>query len=308
MTTKQVARRHHYLPQSYLASFTSSGYKEGQLYVLDVTNGHTFRTSPLNVAAERDFNRVDIEGHPPDAIENALSSFEGEAKAAIQRVIDTQSFPVDDDWNLIINLLGLIAVRNPKMRSMFNGSREQTLRIIGNMLASDKVMWEHQMSKARESGEAFSDKITFERFKRFVEESDYTIEFHPEGNLRVEFKALDKLLPLLGERIWSVLIAPPDGPDFICSDHPVALSWKSNNSGPVGFGLKNTEVFFPLSPRVGFYGSYEDPLKQIVICCPGNVATMNRRIYMNSERHVFSTNETFTIWDNGTIQNIQCKL
>jgi hypothetical protein len=34
--------------------------KEGQFYVLDPDSGKCFRTIPYNVAAERDFNRVDL--------------------------------------------------------------------------------------------------------------------------------------------------------------------------------------------------------------------------------------------------------
>ena len=98
MVTKSVARRHHYVPQAYLAAFTSTGEKDGQFYVLDVETGRAFRTSPLNVGAQRDFNRVEVDGHPPDAIESALAPFEGSAVAAIRRVIDSEAFPNDSDW------------------------------------------------------------------------------------------------------------------------------------------------------------------------------------------------------------------
>jgi hypothetical protein len=50
------------VPQAYLAAFTDKGTKGGKLFVLDVHTGRGFRTSPKNVASERDFNRVDIEG------------------------------------------------------------------------------------------------------------------------------------------------------------------------------------------------------------------------------------------------------
>ncbi|MCK4348666.1 MAG: DUF4238 domain-containing protein, partial [Thermoplasmatales archaeon] len=64
---KSTARRHHYLPQAYLAAFTRTGSKDDQFFVLDVHSGRPFSTSPINVAVERDFNRVDIEGRSIDA-------------------------------------------------------------------------------------------------------------------------------------------------------------------------------------------------------------------------------------------------
>ncbi len=109
MAAKPITRRHHYLSQSYLASFTDTGLKDDQFFVLDIQTGHSFRISPLIVCAERDFNRVDVEGHAPDAIEIALAPFEGEAINAIRRVIDSEAFPTDSDWNLILNFLRLIA-------------------------------------------------------------------------------------------------------------------------------------------------------------------------------------------------------
>jgi hypothetical protein len=308
MQTKPIARRHHYLPQAYLATFTSTGLKDGQFCVLDVETGHAFRTSPINVAAQRDFNRVDIEGRSPDAIESTIAPFEGEAVAAISRVIETQKFPNDSDWNLILNLLGLIAVRNPKLRGSFNRAREEVLRRIRDILISDKKIWEHHVKKAREAGEEISDTVTFEDFKRFIEEGKYQYEFHPEVNLRAEFGAFNKVLPLLGQRIWSVLVAPPKGPEFICSDHPVTLVWKGGRSGPLGFGLKETEVFFPLGRDVGFYGVFETPLKRVVYCKPGHVATMNRRVAWNAERHVYSAQERFVIWYEGKIREVQCEV
>lgn len=305
MATKSVARKHHYLPQSYLAAFTTDGTKDSQFYVLDVKSGRSFRTSPVNVAAQRDFNRVDIEGHSLDAIENALAPFEGNAVNAIRRVLDDHRFPKDEDWNLILNLLALIAVRNPQMRNSFKQSRQQALQIIADMLASDKGLWESHVRKARESGEHIPD-VPFEEFKSFIEKRNYSYVFHTEGNLRIEFNAMDEVLPLLGQRTWTVLVAPLDGPEFICSDHPVTLEWKGGRKSPIGYGLRETEVFFPLGRRVGFYGVYESPLRPVVMCNPLNVSIMNSRIMNNAERHVYSALENFSVWHNGSIQEIRC--
>lgn len=306
MNTRSIARRHHYLPQSYLAGFTNTGLKDGQFNVLDVQSGRTFPTSPINVGAERDFNRVDIEGHPPDAIEQALAPFEGQATTAIRNVIETEEFPSDDDWNSILNLLGLIAVRNPQLRRSFNYSREQVIRRISDLLVSDRKVWDHHIKKTRESGVDVRDDVSFEDMKQFIGGQKYEIEFSPEGNLRAEFHAFDQLLPILGQRTWSILVAPADGPEFICSDHPVTLVWKGGKSGPVGYGLRETEVFFPLGRRVGFYGVFETPLRRVVKCKPAKIATLNKRVAWNAERHVYSPLESFFVWHEGTVREVQC--
>lgn len=306
MEMKSTARRHHYLPQAYLAAFTRTGSKDDQFFVLNVHSGRPFSTSPINVAVERDFNRVDIEGRSIDAIEQALSPFEEQAVMAIRNVIESEKFPNEEDCNWILNLLGLIAVHNPQLRKSFNRSREQLIHCIGDLLVSDKKIWEHHVKKAREFVENINNDVSFDNMKQFIEERKYRLEFSPEGNLRVEFHAFDKLLPILGQRTWSVLVAPNDGPEFICSDHPVTLVWKSGKVGPVGYGLKETEVFFPLGRNIGFYGVFETPLKPAVKLKPDHVAMMNRRVILNAERHVFSALESFFMWHDGQIREVQC--
>lgn len=306
---KPIARKHHYLPQAYLAAFTETKSKDGQFYVFDTLGGTHFRTSPINVAAERDFNRVDIEGKPLDVLEQALSPFEDRAVQAIRNVNRTEIFPNDEDHSYILNLLSLIAVRNPRLRKSFNRSCEALVHVIGDLLVSDENIFSQNLKKAREAGHVKETNVSYEDVKRFIEERRYQIEFAPEDNLRVEFHAHDKLLPILGQRSWSLLVAPDSGPYFICSDHPVALTWKSSErNGPIGYGLKGTEVFFPLGPRTGFYGVYEESLSTVVTLTPAQVALMNVRVVQNAERHVFTTKDTFFLWYKGALKEVNLGL
>ena len=136
--TVSIARRHHYLPASYLAGFTTYGNKDDQFFVLDFQTGKSFKTSPKNVAVERDFNRVNVDGLAPDAIENALAPFEQEAARAIMTVLESSEFPTGMDYHRILNLLCLMAVRNPSLRNTVNQTREQVLRIMAEVIFSDK--------------------------------------------------------------------------------------------------------------------------------------------------------------------------
>lgn len=273
---------------------------------MDVESRAFFRTSPVNVGAERDFNRVDIEGHPVDAVEHALASFEGEVATALGTVIRSEEYPSDEDLNLILNLLGVIAIRNPRARGSHNRFRATVLRRINELLVSDRRIFDSYVERARESGHEISDSVSFESIKRFVDDGNYRFEFHPQENLRVEFNALDSILPLLGQRTWSLLVAPPRGPEFVCSDHPVTLRRKGDRSGPIGLGTLETEVFFPIGRRVGFYGVFEAPWDQVIRCEPELVAEMNRRVFFNTNRQVYSALERFYVWDEGRIREVLC--
>lgn len=306
MGTNSTARRHHYLPQAYLAAFTSTGSKGDQLCVFDIHSRHPFRTSLKNVAIENDFNRINIEGVLPDAIEQALAPFEQQAVTAIRNVLKREEFPDDEDYIWILNLIGLIAVHNPSLRNSFNHSLEQVGHCLSDLLVSDKNIWEQYVKKAREVGETIIGDVSFEDMKRSVEDRKYRIEVPTEKNLHVEFRAFGKLLPILFQRTWSVLVAPKDGPEFICSDHPVTLFRKRRMSDPVGYASKETEVFFPLGRRIGFYGVFEAPLPPVVTLQPEHVGRMNRRVEMNAERHVFSALQSFFVWHKGQIREVVC--
>ena len=303
-----TARRHHYISQGYLAAFTDTGTKEGQFWVMEVESGKCFSTSPNNVGVARDFNRIDVDAQRIDALEYALASFEGEAVDVIRKVLVNRRFPDPTEFNVILNLIGLIAVRNPRGRDTFNEAREQIMHIVADNLVSERRIFESYVRRAAEAGYVSDTNVSFEEVKQFVEERRYTIEFHPQGNSRIEFKTFDKLLPILGQRTWSLFLSPPGGPEFICCDHPVTLIWKSGRTGPVGFGLRQTEVFVPLGREVGLYGTFEDPLSPVVNLRAEAVAAMNTRSFANAERHVFSCLKTFRIKHEGLVREVDCAL
>lgn len=300
MNQGPIARRHHFVPQGYLGAFTDSGDKSGKLFVHDVNAGRWFRTTPQNVAHHRDFNRFETENLPPDALEKIFAGLESDALRAIRRVADSEKFPDPEDHNLILNLICLLAVRNPNSRESFNTFRGSVIERISDVLVSKKEIWEAHVKRAKEAGVEIDENIPYERMRDFIQSRDYDLEFSPEGNLRVEMSAYEKLLPILGKRTWSVLLAPGPGPELVAGDHPVTLAWK-DRKGPVGYGLADTEVFIPLTPRVGFYGTFEDPLREVVRMRPENVAIMNSRILVRAQQHVFSRRDSYMVNGGGKI-------
>ena len=87
-----IARKHHFVPQSYLAGFTD----DGKLTVFDLESRKTFRTTPRKVATKRDFNRIDVHGLPPDAVEQALGDFEGRAISTIRRLQEREGLSLPE--------------------------------------------------------------------------------------------------------------------------------------------------------------------------------------------------------------------
>jgi len=81
------ARHHHYMPQCYLRGFSVGAGKKCRVTVANLKNDVFFETNPRNVAGVRDFNRVELPGFKPDALEGMLSGFESEVAAAIRNIV-----------------------------------------------------------------------------------------------------------------------------------------------------------------------------------------------------------------------------
>ena len=281
------------------------GNKDGQFFVLDVQTGRSFRTSPKNVAVERDFNRINVQGMAPDALENALAPFEREAVQALASVSKGRTYPERMDYHRILNLLCLFAVRNPMARKTFNQTREQVLHLLAEMHFSDKRYWKQHLRDAGYANEREAG-VSFEEMRNFVKEGNYEIKFPTDSNLALEFEIFDKLLPILGQRHWTLMLTPASGPELICCDHPVMLTWKDRGQAPIGFALPRTEVFFPMTSQAGFYGIFEDPLEPVINLTPNQVASMNSMLVQQAERQVYCAKPEFAMLYDGQVREFAC--
>jgi hypothetical protein len=203
-----------------------------------------FQSKPRNVAAKRDFNRIDAEGQDPDVLERALGEFEGRAASVIRGIGECGDLPTDEELSYVINLMALLVVRNPKRRRAMNTARRHTARIIGDMLTSDRLLFEHHIARAKDEGFIRKDAaVSFEAMRKFIEDDQYSVEVSTGESLSLELGVFENTLDLLGSRYWSLVTAGTDGPDFVTCDHPVTVVFKDREMrGPAGYGLPRTEV------------------------------------------------------------------
>src|SRR5690606_4026436 len=108
-----------------------------------------FETNPRNVGAVRDFNRVEIEGIEPDAIEKGFAATEGRIAKAIQQLCVSKDFSGDCKL-AVVNLIALLSVRSPEMRENMRGFQEKVANIVMGAMVSSKEMWEGQTARMKE--------------------------------------------------------------------------------------------------------------------------------------------------------------
>jgi hypothetical protein len=302
------ARRHHYLPQTYLAGFTDTGRKDGRLHAIDVQTGHTFTTSPANVGAERDFNVIDDPDKPIDVLETALSQFETPLADALRRIRTSSEHPSPEDLNWILNLLSLVATRNPRRRAMRESTQTQLARIVGDLVISDRQFFETSMRRAREQGDVTGPEIGFEEMRAHVCSTVYEFSVPVASHHAPEFRAQGKVLKQFGRRSWSLLLAAP-GARFVCCDHPVSIIPNKNKAlTNLSFSTMHTVVFFPLGSRIALHGSLgSGHLPRVTTLSADNVARANTRMWNAAARQVYCDTGSFQIVRRGVVHTLNLK-
>ncbi|MBY0242340.1 MAG: DUF4238 domain-containing protein [Burkholderiaceae bacterium] len=292
-----ISRNHHWIPQFYLKGFAKSPGKNAQVYVVDAVAGRSFMTAPKNVAVERDFNRVDVDGIAPDHIESGYAQFEGVAAAALRRLCERREFGSVEDHNLILNLIALLAMRNPRAREHWRRTRETLLKRTVDVAMATPTRFEKSMANAVRDGFVPPDHgLSFAEIRDFIEQDRYTIEVSTTQHVEDELRRIDVILPLLGQRHWILLRAAPGSGGFVTTDHPVILDWTEDRARggfyPPGYGLRNTEVIFPVSQGLVMHGTFDGRHGGLDIDAD-LVARINTDIIRNAQRQVYARDERF---------------
>ena len=289
-----IARRHHYVPRCYLKGFSVARKKSRQVVVFDCKSGKSFATATENIAVEKDFNRVEIEGDPPDVFEKAMSEFESEVASALERTIAAKSIRQVDDQAYLFNLIGLLALRNPGQRERWRDFREQMAKRIMDLASATPARWASQVAQAKTAGVISKDAdASYAEVRKMVVDDEYAIEVSREEHISKEMQSLDTILPYIFERKWALLKCQDNSGGFVTSDHPVCLMWSdARRRRPVGFGLRGTEIVFPICSRLAIVGAFEiqehemDASEELV-------AAINGTLIQYADRHVYARDYNF---------------
>lgn len=295
------ARNHHWVPQTYLKNFAKSASKSAQLYVVDKKLRTAFVSSPRNIASARDFNRVDVPGVDPNQVESDYAKFEGELTPALRRMKDSRQFGNAEDHNLILNLIALLAVRNPRMRENIRDMHERVANAVMDMTMETKDRFSASYNSAARDGFVSGPSVSYEAMRKFVESRQYSIEVSTTGHVERELDLSNTILPLLGRRTWTLLLANPGTGGFVTSDHPVGLQWTEQKdrglmSSP-GFARSGTEVIFPVSHDVVMVGEF-DGEGGVIELGPEQVASVNSTLIWHATRQVYARDDKFLFLRN----------
>ena len=292
---RQKSRKHHFLPQFYLAGFTDSGNKKGKLWVLDKENLCQWRTTPKSVAYCKDYYGIDVKDADENAVENALGEFEGQAAGVIRKTVTSEQLPKDEDFILLMNCVALFWARVPRIRNITSRFIGEVLKKLNQMMVASPQMYKGIIDRMRQDGKELPEGADdYEAMKRFVKSGEYTADFDQTWHVSKILEAMDNLIPFLMKRRWSLLIAQRGEGSFICSDSPVTLTWTKDVKLPVGpgFAHKHSAVAMPLNSRITLVGEFDRP--SVVMPVPLRyVAYFNSLVAATAERFIYSAAQDF---------------
>lgn len=280
------ARNHHYIPQGYLRGFGWKRGKHHMVVVHDFQTKRTYETNTRNICAERDFMRFEAEGREPDWLEVEFGKLELAAVEAIRDVAKSGIFG-GTNKNLILNLMALLSVRSPEQRENMREAHAQVAERVVGLLLEDKERWEAQI-KEMEEATGKPSLVTYEQAKEFHERGEYTIEVARERHIQTEASLFNTVLQLLGRRRWTLYLVPGDYGEFITTNRPVVLAYIDPQKVPVylrhspGFGLENTEVYFPLTKHALLFGRWDGNETTISPANQSFVGAMNNQMIQHS--------------------------
>ncbi len=298
MTT---ARQHHYIPKFYLNGFTAAHQKKPKVFVYDLEKNAWLDkpTNIKNIGTIRDFNRVDVQGHAPDALEKSLSSFEADISKALRSVCESDEMPLDDDLIYLMNLMTLISIRNPRVRKNHDRFIKNIVEQTTALTLATKDRFESSVRQMKAAGHGVDlPDVSYEDVLKFHNEKQYTIEINNGMFVAGEFKAFDTVVKLLWKRNWIFVKAAKDAGHFVTSDHPVHLRWSDPKLAAgflsPGHGVAGTEVIFPVSKDTALVGRFEGE-ERTITANRHLVALINSLTIKGCDRQVYSSQDDFEV-------------
>lgn len=295
-----VARNHHFISQCYLKGFAKKRSKKSKLFAIDSKEKRSFYTTPRNVGALRDFNRVDFANTDQNALEKEISEFEGLSAKALEELDLGKPF-IQERREAILILAVFFAVRRPDMRERFREFHEENFKEIINSTLEADQSFINTISQLQ----ALGSNVDIDYLKNLLYKKHY--EVTRNRHIEAELKTLIELAPLMMERKWSLISSSEETGPFITSDNPVALTWTEPDSVPAfyrdspGFGLNGTQVYFPISSRYAAIGEFEGEEREGKV---GKelVALLNSKVMAFANRQIYAPSEKFYFMKDGVIK------
>ncbi len=266
------------------------------LFVIDGKGGWAKPISPRDVGFKKDFNRIEITGFAPDALEKSFGVFEGKASQALKNVIELGSIQNAADRACLFELMTLFSIKTPRHREGIRQFQEQVAKHILALATQTRERWEGEMRRLKAAGVITEAGEDYERMREFAERGEFKVNMPTNMHLALELESIEAVLECFLRRKWMLLRAPAGQPGFITSDNPICLMWSDPTregqfKGP-GHGVPGTIVIFSLCNELALLGSFEGD-EGVRDLTAAEIAAVNGTIAVRAERQIYARDSSF---------------
>jgi hypothetical protein len=254
------------------------------------------------VALERDFVRIDVPGIPATALESSLSDFETLLGPVLAGISNTEALPRGTDFSILINLMALIATRNPRMRAELDRVHDELLRQVVALMTATRERYEAMTERYAAWATNDHQVPTYEQFRELTDPEKWAITVPRMRQIQLEISVFDDVLQALAARRWTLTRVTASSGPYVCGDHPLVLDWidpQSRGAGPPGYALEGTVVTFPINHTFAIVGFLNHELA--ATSSDSLVAQVNGQTVRGARNHVFcSTMDFYYRAEDGT--------
>ena len=283
-------KRHHYLPEAYLAGFTRGGTPGSLLYVFDRDAGAFRPQTPKNTAVQGHYYAVEaIDGARSSRAESILSKIEAIAIPIIRRIDGRQSLNLTEKLELAM-FIALLYTRVPRFERVIREMTDGVYKRVNEREISSVERAAYWLRRHEEKTGA-KLKITPEQVYEYFSAGQYNVVLEQSAVVRRMFEAALALGEVLPAMSWLVGVAPEDT-SFITTDAPFVTTPPEKHSGPYGFGTPGAVTLVPLSQRSCLCIGGQAMLVAYSDLPKSQVREVNIALAQGCERFVIARDET----------------
>jgi Protein of unknown function (DUF4238) len=286
---QRPAKRHHFLPESYLEGFCDT---DGLHWVFDRHVKKYRQQPPRTTAVETHLYTITTKEGKSDCIERHLAELDGRGKTIIDRLDSRVTDWKGDDRVMFAIYLGFLYARTPHFDKEQLAFGEQLYRTWTKASNPNAEVVAAMFAKfEKETGETMADISPQEVFE-MIRDDKYDVEIPRTYNIGLMLDTGLHLAEVILTLNWNFVVAPERVP-FITSDVPFTTTPPRDHKGSFGVLTPGAISTIPLSGktclilsgeggRVEYGGVHKDFARKI-----------NNDVARNSDRFVIARDRLF---------------
>lgn len=298
-----IPKYHHIIPSFYLAGFSETGSRLGQIHVFNLMRARRFRKRPETVGGIKHFYRINPDAADPVFFEKWMAKYiENPASIALSEVRAKRKMLSPEHFNHLLCLAAMIHIRSQFGRSVSTKlMREKILKLLLNGEVTQEQWKTYVSDRHWISGGTEKVPDDVHEAIKLVKEGAFSPNELPTGIIAQIPEATNLLLEMLRKRGWSLLVAQEGEGHFITSNSPLTSGegWFPFQYHE-GLGNPKAIVVFPLDCKLALISWDRDPWyhysaeKKLI-------ALINARTLMRSWGEIYWDGSDFPLMDAGYI-------